>query len=174
MTMMNSMTPTSSARACFSTGNKTKTNAVYPFPVQKAPPMSIQHHLRLTSGVLPGNRQWQPTLRYHPPLFTAYLPTAVRKTPKVVESVWHVPGPYRDERPSSLSPEKRPQQIIKEPVWKPVKKMTYQPVAFFDPPSLRWSLQELRQSFTDTQQVRSRSARSKSAVKEQQQVVNDA
>lgn len=171
-----SATPTNQTRRLDE--NTRKNTAKYSFRVSHTPPLSIQHYLRSSSGVPVGAKQWQPSGKHRPPIFRAYLSPAVRQEKKIVEPVWHPPSAYREKRPTSLSPERiipkhitepvwhppgryreksptslSPEKIIPkhtpEPVWFPPGKFEHKPVPYFDPPSLRWSLQELLRSMPE-------------------------
>lgn len=69
--------------------------------------------------------------------------------PKSSDPIWHPPSPYVSKRPSSLSPEKIPEKLIHEPVWHPIGPIQSKSIRYFDPPHLRWNLQELLRSMPD-------------------------
>lgn len=175
-------------------GTRPKTSTSYNFRVQSAPPLSIQQFLRSATGVITGAKQWQPSGIYRPPPFHAYVPPTIRERRRPVESVWHPPGQYRDKRPTSLSPEKRPIEHIDEPiwhppgqykekqptslspekivpkpshepVWRPAGKREEKPLPYFDPPNLRWSLQELLRSMPELRPQPFHSSRSMSKTR---------
>ncbi|UJR30945.1 hypothetical protein I4U23_018457 [Adineta vaga] len=183
-----SSTPTIRTRRPY---EKSPKNTKYSFRIQSAPPLSIQQFLRSSSGLPTGDKRWRPSGKYHEPIFNKYLTREVRPREKIAEPVWRPPSPYKDERPTSLSPEKRkverikeptwqppgpyrdkppssfspekrPQQSITEPVWRPAGKAEHKPVPYFEP-NLRWSLQELLRSMPEMrpQTFRSSSSMSK-------------
>jgi hypothetical protein len=144
----------------------------YNFRVQSAPPLSLQHFLRSATGVIVGAKQWQHPGKYRPPKFNAYLSSEVRPKKKIVEPVWHPPGRYREKRPTSLSPEKIKRERTPEPVWHPAGKTQHKPVPYFDPPSLRWSLQELLRSMPKMRPKPFHASRSMSALSKSKEVQN--
>ncbi|CAF0888060.1 unnamed protein product [Rotaria sordida] len=131
------------------------------YRIQSTPPLSIQQYLRFASGVIAGNKEWQPSGKYRPPPFRLYLSPEARKQPCQSEPIWQPTGPYRQKRPTSLSPEKRKEKTIQEPIWHPPGKKRDKPVSYFDPPSLRWSLQNLLRSMPD---MRTKSCRTSSSI----------
>ncbi|CAF2499702.1 unnamed protein product [Rotaria sp. Silwood2] len=131
------------------------------YHIQTTPPLSIQQYLRFASGVIVGGKQWQPSGKYRPPPFHSYLSPEIRKQPSRPEPVWHPSGPYRDKRPTSLSPEIKKEKTIQEPVWHPPGQKREKPLPYFDPPGLRWSLQDLLRSMPD---MRSQSFRASSSM----------
>ena len=202
----------------------------YNYRVQSTPPLSIQQFVRSATGNLPGTKRWQPSGKYRPPPFHAYLSPAVRETKKlsepdvkwrppsarrekppvslsperitqtrVQEPVWHPPGRYHEKPPTSLSPEtiipKRveepvwhppgrfeekpptslsPERIIPErphePIWHPPGKFEQKPVPYFDPPSLRWSLQELLRSMPELRPQTFHTSRSMSSLRKSETI----
>jgi hypothetical protein len=91
---------------------------------------------------------WHPPgpFKEKPP--TSLNPEKVIPT-RVSEPVWHSPGSYRERPPTSLSPERIIPTRVSEPVWRPPGKFVPENVPYFDPPSLRWSLQELLRSMPE-------------------------
>lgn len=83
------------------------------------------------------------------------------------EPIWHPTSPYRSKRPTSLSPEKTLPKPIHEPVWQPIGRIQHKPVPYFDPPNLRWSLQELARSMADLRTKLLHSSTSTSAMRNQ-------
>ena len=134
----------------------------YNYPLQKSPPLSIQQFIRSSVGMVNGTKQWVPVGKYHPEPFRAYLSPSLQEKEKVSPPVWKAIGPYREKAPTSLSPQVRPSEKINAPVWNPPGKVTHQPVPYFDPPSLRWSLQDLRRSVPDSGPPTMNSARNSS------------
>ena len=165
MATENSLAPASSTRLSYSTSNRLKNSVKYKYRIQSAPPLSIRQFLRSSTGVIAGAKEWKSSGKYHEPTYHAYLSPAVRERPKIVEPQWHAAGRYIDKRPTSLSPETRPQIIVKPEVWKPAGKVQHTPVPYFDPPNLRWSLQELRRSTPDMRSQTLVSSRSTSALR---------
>ncbi|CAF0796296.1 unnamed protein product [Rotaria sp. Silwood1] len=86
------------------------------------------------------------------------------KKPKPPEPVWHPPGKYVEQQPTSLSPERRVEKHIHEPAWRPPGRTQYKPVPYFDSPSLRWSLQDLKKSMAHLQTTTLRTSRSASVA----------
>jgi hypothetical protein len=151
----------------------------YNYRLQTAPPLSFQQYARSVMPLpgappwqatgkyhppilhsylspelrkLPGIPSVQPWIysyrrKYSIPTYT--LKQYKDKKPLPPEPIWHPPGPYRSKVPTSLSPEKRLQQPIHEPVWQPIGRIHHKPVPYFDPPNLRWSLQQLMRSMPD-------------------------
>jgi hypothetical protein len=175
-----------------SNGNILKNSTDYKFPIQIAPPLSLQQYAR-SFATIPGAEQWHPSGIYHPPTYHSYLSRQVRKQPdtpqvkpwiyayrrkysiptyslkhykdikpKPSEPIWYPPSPYIAKRPSSLSPEKRWQKSIHEPIWQPNGTMNYKPIPYFDPPNLRWSLQQLLKTVPDFKTKPSRISLTKS------------
>jgi hypothetical protein len=192
-----SSTPTNQTRN--SGENNLKNTVKYNYRVQSAPPLSIQHFLRYSTGVIAGAKQWQHSGKYRQPRFNSYLSPEVRQNKKPVEPVWHPPGKYQEKPPTSLSPEKivqkrpiepvwhppgkyqekpptslSPEKIVQkrppEPVWHPAGKFEHKPVPFFDPPSLRWSLQDLLRSMPEMRPKTFRASRSMSTFRKSQDV----
>ncbi|CAF0934142.1 unnamed protein product [Adineta steineri] len=176
-----------------------KNTTKYSFRVQSAPPLSLQQYLRSSTGTRPGAANWKHSGKYREPTFRAYLSPAVKEKPKPVERrwippspykherptslspekkveerikepLWHPPGPYKDKRPTSISPEKRPQESIPKPVWRPAGKFEHKPVPYFDPPNLRWSLQELSRSMPEMRPKTFRSSSSMSRLRQSEAV----
>ena len=146
--------------------NTTKTN----YQIQSTPPLSIRQFLRATNtDMIIGTKRWQPCGIYHPPAFHSYLSPAVRKTPKRSEPIWHSPGCYVDKRPTPLSPEKRTEKTVKEPIWHPPGKVQYQPVPYFDPPCLRWSLQDLSRSMSEMKSMSFRTSSNTSTLRKSEE-----
>jgi hypothetical protein len=84
---------------------------------------------------------------------------------RVVEPVWHAPGRYQEKPPTSLSPERIIPKHTPEPVWHPPGKLEHKPVPYFDPPSLRWSLQELLRSMPEMRPKTFHTSRSMSTLR---------
>jgi hypothetical protein len=179
MAVRRTFSPTLKNQIYRSTGNTLKNSTDYNFHIQTAPPLSLQQYARSIapipgapqwqpSGIYqppPFHSYLSPATRKKPgipavqPWIYAYrrkysIPTYTLKNyknikPKLSEPIWHPPGRYIDKRPTSISPEKRWQKPIHEPVWHPPGKPQYKPVPYFDPPNLRWSLQQLLKSMPD-------------------------
>lgn len=161
----------SSSTAFRSTKRSTnKSLTRYTFRIQPTPPLSLKQYMRTAVGVPPGGKQWLPSGRYRPPPFNGYMSPAKKPQQKPPEPIWHVPGPYKDQRPPPLSPETRPQEVKKLPVWNPPGKFEHKPMPYFDPPSLRWSLQDLLRSMPELRPERSYSARSTSSLRKSKRV----
>ena len=156
---------TSTTKLRRSSETNLRNSATYNFRLQSAPPLSLRQYLRSATGVLAGCKDWQTSGRYRPPPFRAYLSPAVKVQVKPPEPVWRVTGPYKEQRPTSLSPETRPQKITKLPAWQPPGRVKNEPVPYFDPPNLRWSLQELLRSMPEMQAKTLQSSRSFSSMR---------
>ena len=91
---------------------------------------------------------WHPPGPYKEKPPTSLSPEKIEQK-HVSEPVWHAPGTYRERPPTSLSPERIIPKRVSEPVWTPAGKFVHKPVPYFDPPSLRWSLQELLRSMPE-------------------------
>ena len=159
-------------RRSFSPSLRNSSNFTY--SIQRSPPLSFQQYARSLTP-LPGAPPWQSPGIYHPRSFHSYLSPLTRNQapmpnvqpwiysyrrkyslknyrdpkPKLHDPIWHPPSPYVNKRPSSLSPEKIPEKLIHEPVWHPIGPMQYKSIPYFDPPNLRWNLQQLLRSMPD-------------------------
>lgn len=109
---------------------------------------------------------WHPPGRYKDKRPTSLSPEK-REQLVIREPTWHPPGRYKDERPTSLSPERIKQKPVHETVWHPAGKPQYKPTPYFDPPNLRWSLEQLRRSMPDLRTKSLRASRSQSIMKSQ-------
>ena len=107
---------------------------------------------------------WQPPGRYQPREPKALSPEK-RPQPVIQEPVWCPPGRYKPKEPKALSPEQRPQLRRQEPVWRPTSKLEHKPVAYFDPPNLRWSLYDLVRSMPDMRPEPLRASRSRTSLR---------
>lgn len=163
---------TTSSPIIFNSSTRTPTKSLtrYTFRIQSAPPLSLQQYMRTSVGVLPGAKKWQPSGKYHPPVFHSYMSPAKKTAEKKVEPVWRIPGPYKDKRPTPLSPETIKIEQKKLPAWNPPGKFQHKPVPYFDPPSLRWSYQELLRSMPELRPERLHSARRSSSVRRSEAV----
>lgn len=162
-------------------GNTFKRPIDYNFRIQTAPPLSLQQYARsiatipgippwqhpgiyqpptLHSYLSPEVRKPRPMPAVQPWIYSYRrkysIPTYTMrnykdKLPKISEPIWHVPGPYVSKRPTSLSPERKADRIVRESIWHLPGRPNYKNVPFFDPPALRWSLQELRRTMPDLQ-----------------------
>jgi hypothetical protein len=180
-----------------SDGNTLKNSTNYNFPIQSTPPLSFQQYARSITTLpgaqqwqSPGIYQpphfhsyLSPEIRKKPripvvqPWIYSYrrkysLPSYTLKNykdikPKLSEPIWRPPGHYIDKRPTSLSPEKRPQKSIHESIWHPPGIPQYKPVPYFDPPNLRWSLQQLLKSMPDLRPKTRHTSKSVSVIKSQ-------
>ena len=169
----------------------------YNYHLQTTPPLSFQQYARSTiplpgapqwqkTGIYrpptfhsylspelrksPETRPVQPWIyayrrKYSIPTYT--LKQYKDKKPLPPQPLWNPTGPYRSKRPTSLSPEKKVQQPVHEPVWQPTGTMHHKPVPYFDPPRLRWSLQELSKSMPDLRTKWLHSSTSTSVMKNQ-------
>ncbi|CAF2402317.1 unnamed protein product [Rotaria sp. Silwood2] len=176
MAVRSSLSPTFRTKTIRSDGNTLKNSTSYKFRVQSAPPLSLQQFARSVaippgtqswqpSGVYhppvfheylspeirtqpekPKVEPWIYTYRRKHSIPTYTLKNYKETKPKPSEPVWQPPGRYIERRPTSLTPERREQKRNHEPVWRPPGKTQYKPVPYFDPPNLRWSLQELKKS----------------------------
>ncbi|CAF3289942.1 unnamed protein product [Rotaria socialis] len=176
-------------------GNSLKNSTNSSFRIQSAPPLSLQHHARSLatlpgsqiwrpSGAFrqphfhaylsPEKRQqpeapsvqpWIHTYRRKYSIPTYTLENYKQTKPKPVEPVWHHPGKFKERPPTSLSPEKIVKKSVNEPVWRPAGKSVYKPVPYFDPPNLRWSIQDLRKSLGDLSTKTMNTSRSTSVNK---------
>lgn len=151
-------------------GNNSKNSTKYNFRIQSAPPLSLQQFLRSATGVIAGAKEWQHSGKYCEPVYHAYLSPEVREQKKKVEPVWRPQGQYREKPPTSLSPERIIKEKKPEPVWHPPGKYQEKPVPYFDPPSLRWSLQDLLRSMPEMRPKTFRSSSSMSSVRKTKEV----
>lgn len=136
MTIRRSSSPSFRAKHCLDAS----------FRIQNTPPLSFQQYARSLLP-LPGAAPWVYAYRRKHSTPSYSLKQYNEPKPKAAEPIWHPVSPYRDKPPASLSPQKRSQKLIHEPIWQPTGyNMRYKPVPHFDPPSLRWSLQQLRKS----------------------------
>ena len=161
------------SKLCDSDRNTRRNSTNCGFCLQSAPPLSLQQYARAFATTSdrkqwrPPGIYRQPVLRAYlspeirakpeVPKVTPWIYSYRRKysiptyslkdfkeiKPASPEPIWKPPGCYEAKRPTSLSPEKRWQPRIHEPVWQPPGRIQYRPVPYFDPPSLRWSLQKL-------------------------------
>lgn len=145
----------------------TRSNSTYRFPIQKSPPLSLLQYARTAADQVDDRKGWLPSGRYHPPPFRQYMSPRLQEQKKTTQPTWKPIGPYRETRPTSLDPEVIRQVKVQLPAWKPAGKIENKPIPFFDPPSLRWSLTQLRRSMSDlqrsmytSQNLSARSARS--------------
>lgn len=107
---------------------------------------------------------WKPPGHYKAKEPRALSPEK-RPQPVIREPVWCPPGRFKEKRPTSLSPEKRPQEPRREPVWCPTSKFQHKPVPYFDPPNLRWSLNDLVRSMPEMRPEPLRASRSATALR---------
>jgi hypothetical protein len=108
---------------------------------------------------------------HHPGHYIDKRPTSlspeIKPQRSIREPVWHYPGRYLDKRPTSLSPERKWEKPIRESIWHPAGRPQYESVPYFDPPNLRWSLQQLRTSMPDLRTKTLHASRSTSVMKSQ-------
>jgi hypothetical protein len=129
------------------------------------PTYSLKHYNDLKPK--PTEPIWHPPGRYQEKRPTSLSPEKKRQEP-IREPVWHSSVKIQYKRPTSLSPEKKRQEPIREPVWHSSGKTQHKPVPYFDPPNLRWSLQELLKSMPETRPKALRASRSVSVMRRSQ------
>lgn len=162
-------------------GNSFKRSTDYNFSIQTAPPLSLQQYARSIATIpgippwqnpgifqppafhsylspemrrsrpMPAVEPWIYSYRRKYSIPTYTLKHYKDKPPKVSEPIWHPSGPYVSKRPTSLDPQRKAERIVHEPIWHVPGRPNYKSVPFFDPPALRWSLQELRRTMPDLQ-----------------------
>ncbi|CAF1109988.1 unnamed protein product [Rotaria sordida] len=145
------------------------------FRVQSAPPLSLRQFLRSTITVIPGGKHWQPAGIYRASVVYEeqppnHLPEIVVKPQKNSRPAWCPPGPTKYKRPKSPTAANKRQKSkdvtndsqsntnsdlrskatrkLVTP-WHPSGNPYYKPVPYFDPPSLRWSSQQIKQSMPE-------------------------
>jgi hypothetical protein len=148
------------------------------FGVQSTPPLSLRQFLRSTITVIPGGKQWKPAGIHHaslisedlPPKSANHPPQIVIKPCKNSRRPWYPPGPIKYKPSKSPSEENklhRSEGVITDsrtntnsnirskatrkvmPQWYPSGNPYYEPVPYFDAPSLRWSSQQIKQSMPE-------------------------
>ncbi|CAF1137195.1 unnamed protein product [Rotaria sordida] len=145
------------------------------FGVQSTPPLSLRQFIRSTITVIPDGKHWKPTGIHHAPVvheeqLPNHLPEIVVKPQKNSRPPWCPSGPIKYKRPKSPTAENKRQKsedvtndsqsntnsnlhpkatrkLVKP--WNPSGNSYYKPVAYFDPPSLRWSSQQIKQSMPE-------------------------
>ncbi|CAF4921030.1 unnamed protein product [Rotaria sp. Silwood1] len=158
------------------------------FRVQNTPPLSLRQSLRSTISVIPDGKQWKPTGVYHvpvvhedpPPKPPNNLPEIVVKPRKSSQPAWYPPGPNKYKRPKTPSEENKIQKPEEDTngsrsktnsnqrskftresstPWHPSGNRYYEPVPYFDAPSLRWSPQQIKQSLSEFKSTTKNSSR---------------
>jgi hypothetical protein len=148
------------------------------FRVQSTPPLSLRQFLRSTITIIPGAEQWKPAGIYHAPVYHEYrrpksqdvLPKILVKSRKSSRPAWYPPGRLQYVRSTSatdenklhksgrvttdsrtnMDPNLRSKATGKStPPWHPSGNKYYEPIPYFDAPSLRWSLHEIKQSMPE-------------------------
>ena len=112
---------------------------------------------------------WHPPGQYREKPLTSLSPEKIVPE-RVQEPIWHPPGQYQEKPLTSLSPEKVMTPRPHEPVWRPTSKFEHKPVPYFDPPSLRWSLQELLRSMPELRPQTLHTSRSMSALRKSETI----
>jgi hypothetical protein len=166
MAVRRSFSPTLGNQTYRLNGNPLKTSTDYNFPIQTTPPLSLLQYARSVAPI-PGSPPWFYAYRRKYSIPTYTLKNYKDRKPKLPEPIWHPPSPYKNKSPTSLSPEKIRQKPIHEPVWQPIGRSQYKPVPYFDPPNLRWSIQELIKSMTNLQAKPIRASKNTSLMKSQ-------
>ncbi|CAF1296676.1 unnamed protein product [Didymodactylos carnosus] len=136
---------------------KIKEEVRYKFRLQSAPPLSLTHFARTSTGLLNiVEDKWKHSGKYRPPKDPEYMSPKTRKPPPPIEvKTWMPAGQFKHIRPTSISPETRSplpnQRLLNQPLpkWMPAGKIIHKPIPYFDPPALRWSLQLLMRSTPD-------------------------
>ncbi|UJR15683.1 hypothetical protein I4U23_002617 [Adineta vaga] len=145
MAIRRSFSPSLKAKLYHSDGHTLKNCMNYNFHVQQTPPLSLQQYARSIAPI-PGADPWFYAYKRKYSIPTYSLKQYKDRKPTPPEPIWYPVSPYRDKRPTSLSPEKRWQQSIHEPIWQPTGPIQHKTIPYFDPPNLRWSLQQLLKS----------------------------
>ncbi len=166
MAVRRSFSPTLGNQTYRSNINPLKTSTDYNFPIQTTPPLSLLQYARSVAPI-PGNPPWFYAYRRKYSIPTYTLKNYKDRKPKLPEPIWHPPSPYKNKSPTSLSPEKIRQKSIHEPVWQPIGRSQYKPVPYFDPPNLRWSIQELIKSMPNLKAKPIRASKNTSVMKSQ-------
>jgi hypothetical protein len=148
------------------------------FHVQHSPPLSLRQFYRSTITVVPDAKHWKPSGIYHAPvLHEDELPKSKDSVPEIrVKSrkssrpPWYPAGCNKYVRPTSPNDEKNPQKS--EPIttnsrpdtssnlrfrttkekkipWHPSGNKKCEPIPYFDAPSLRWSLRDVKQVMSE-------------------------
>ena len=144
------------------------------FRVQSTPPLSLRQFFRSTITVVPGAEQWKPAGIYHVPIVhedptsksndsqpeireksrkssqlpwypagcVKYVPPASPNNVKVKKSE-RITTDSRTDTDSNLLSKSTKETVIP---WHPSGNKKYKAVPYFDAPSLRWTLQDVKQS----------------------------
>ncbi|CAF1317398.1 unnamed protein product [Adineta ricciae] len=107
------------------------------FSVQSTPPLSIRQYVRSTIRNNHGNGPWKPTGVYH-----ANINIDDRNSSKVLPD---------------LKPEPRT-VVNKGTPWRPSGHRIFKPVPYFDCPSLRWSMEDVKRSMPEFQTTSTKSS----------------
>ncbi|CAF1214209.1 unnamed protein product [Adineta ricciae] len=159
-----------------------KESAKQNFRVQEKPPLSLRQFLRSTVTVNPGGQQWKPSGVYNPPVVhdnptpqkePEEPPKVVKKDSKDKKPVWYPPGTVKrqelkapneenkSEKKENEKPEEKPRSRSKDKSirpWRPSGNPEYDPVLYFDPPSLRWSAKQIKSTMPEFQSTSKKSS----------------
>lgn len=135
--------------------------------LREKPPTSLSPERTISKRIQ--EPVWHPPGRYKEKPPTSLSPERII-TPRPQEPIWHPPGRYEEKPPTSLSPEKIITPRPHEPVWRPNGKFEHKPVPYFDPPSLRWSLQELLRSMPEMRPKTFHVSRSMSTLRKSESI----
>ena len=148
------------------------------FVVQTIPPLSLRQSVRQTINVSPNQKPWKPYGIYHPPMVYETPPSKqpdppvkiTVKSSKNSPPAWYPPGVAKVNTSKSLNKENtqeksrdvtnksesnaEPKQPSKSTVksvnpWHPSGNRHYKPVPYFDAPSLRWTLPQVKESMSN-------------------------
>ncbi|CAF2018482.1 unnamed protein product [Rotaria magnacalcarata] len=149
------------------------------FRVQTTPPLSLRQFIRSAITVIPDGKQWKPAGVCHvpvvhedpPPKAPDFLPDISEKSHKKPGPPWRPPGIIRFKRPESPNdkkkekksgdstddPQSKATSIVRlkhtrkiENPWRPSGHRSHNPVPYFDAPSLRWSIEEIKKSMSES------------------------
>ncbi|CAF3868520.1 unnamed protein product, partial [Adineta steineri] len=142
------------------------------FCIQSKPPLSLRQFLRSTITSNSDGKHWKPTGMYHGSLVVEEPPSKAPDTlPKIIikgrkdsRPVWSPPGVVKFKRPASSKEENKPPKSehtltesedtrVKVTPWYPSGNPYYEPVTYFDAPSLRWSSQQIKQSIPEFKSI---------------------
>ncbi|CAF0873470.1 unnamed protein product [Adineta ricciae] len=156
------------------------------FSVQSTPPLSIRQYVRSTIRNSHGDEPWKPSGIYHAKINNGdrnsskalpHLKPEPRKEPhQDSRTPWFTAGIHRYVKSASLETKEKerqrlkdmknkpknntqPRTVVKERIpWRPSGNRIFKPVPYFDCPSLRWSMEDVKRSMPEFQTTSTKSS----------------
>ncbi|UJR08397.1 hypothetical protein I4U23_012668 [Adineta vaga] len=185
MTTNNNTVPSSTKKTKKNDWDPIKDSEKQKFCVQEKPPLSLCQSLRSTISVNPSGKQWKPSGVYNPPVIyddtpppkvTDEQPKVEEVESKIKKPAWYPAGVVKYKQPKlsgeeNNSGKKEDKETTTDPKprskskdkhiaipWRPSGNPEYEPVLYFDPPSLRWSSKQIKETMPEFQSTSKKSA----------------